>query len=386
VQSPGGLLTVAVEDLDMYRSCFGLPVTDRLAPPDIQRLESLLAGAWQLIVADHPGYAGTMRECLGSVVPLVTPDTGSISASAQSTFGTVALSVPADAEGLALLLIHETQHMKLSAVLDLVELVVPGDSGRYHAPWRADPRPAGALLQGAYAHAGVTDFWRVRRQRAHGGPARRADFEFAYWLEQSRRAAGTLAGSGALTGHGELFVGQLIERLDGWRAEPLDEPISTGVADLATAVAVRWRLENHRPEPDLVARLASAWRTGSPCPPMRQPAVVPGRAAGPAPVEGLAVKLRAGLDDTTGPAGDLRSAIVACRNALLADPDSAVGWSDFALALAGTGDVDAKRGLAERPDLVRALLLELRRDGHPPAPDALAGWLAGGLPAASGAR
>jgi hypothetical protein len=413
-------------------------VSPRLDRADVGRLASLLAGAWRLIVEEYPPYVGIMRQCLGSVVPLVAPDAGSVSASAQTTFGTVALSLPEDAAGLALLLIHETQHMKLGAILDLVELTRPDDDGLYHAPWRRDPRPASALLQGAYAHAGVTDFWRVRRSSGVAR-TRQADFEFAYWLEQSRRAAGTLAGSGALTEHGEVFVGELIDRLDGWRrAESLDAWLSGGVDDLARAVAVRWRLEHHRPEPATVARLASAWRDNLDCPPVDPPAVLPSPMGGPPVLEGRVATLRAWLADGTGPAGDPRPAqavghveglggdprpseafalpgwpggiprpVAAStepdgngsgvdpwaaeglthpdrtgpggdprRGEDLAYPDGPAGWSDLVLGLTGT----AGWALAERPDLVRDLLAALSHDGAGPAPAALADWLAGGLP------
>ncbi len=403
VDSAGGPLTVAVEDLDGYRSCFGLPVSPRLDPAGVRRLAELLAGAWRLIVDEYPPYVGILRQCLGAVVPLVAPAAGSVSASAQTTFGAVALSPPDDAAGLALLLIHETQHMKLSAILDLVDLTRPDDEGLYHAPWRRDPRPASALLQGAYAHAGVTDFWRVRRSSGVAR-ARQADFEFAYWLEQSRRAAGTLAGSGALTEHGEVFVGELIDRLDGWRrAESLAGWLSGGIDDLARAVSVRWRLEHHRPEPALVARLASAWRANAGCPPVDPPAVLPSPTGGPPVLEGRVATLRAWLADGTGPADDRRPAAASAtphENGRAGDPrvpeaaakpdgagtggdsagdfaapDGPAAWTELALDLSGT----AGWALAERPDLVRDLLAALSRDGAAPTPAALAGWLAGGL-------
>ena len=43
---------------------------------------------------------------------------------------------------LALLLMHEFQHVKLGAVLDLYDLFDPDDKRLYHAPWRKDPRAA----------------------------------------------------------------------------------------------------------------------------------------------------------------------------------------------------------------------------------------------------
>ncbi|MFC7484659.1 HEXXH motif-containing putative peptide modification protein [Luedemannella flava] len=72
---------------------------------------------------------------------------------------------------MALLLIHEQQHMTLGAVYDLVPLCVTNGEARHDAPWRLDPRPVPALLQGTFAHLGVTDFWRVTGTRpASTGP------------------------------------------------------------------------------------------------------------------------------------------------------------------------------------------------------------------------
>lgn len=68
-------------------------------------------------------------------------------------------------------LMHEFQHVKLGAVLVLLDLYDPADSGQYHAPRRKDPRSLEGLLQGcrgAYAHIAVTDFWRVRRSYLTG--------------------------------------------------------------------------------------------------------------------------------------------------------------------------------------------------------------------------
>ncbi|MFD0747563.1 HEXXH motif-containing putative peptide modification protein [Phytohabitans flavus] len=264
--------------------------------------------------------------------------------------------------------------MKLGAVLDFARLFVPGD-GLYHAPWRADPRPVRALLQGVYAHAGVADFWRVRRSRTDGNQARMADFEFAYWLAQSRMAARELAGSDELTPVGERFIRSLIGTLDGWAATPLDATLATGVEDLMTAVAVRWRLDNHRPEPDAVASLVAAWQDGHRCPPLGAASVPPSADGRPANVDGLAAQVRARLTATTPPPADpgdqaylegrLGDAITAYRAAATDVPEDPRGWVGLAVAVRRAGDPDAARSLVERPDLVRVMSIELRKTGRP---------------------
>ena len=60
-------------------------------------------------------------------------------------------------------LVHEFQHVKLCGLLDMVPLAASG-AEKVYAPWRQDPRPAGGLLQGIYAHLGIVRFWQSQRQ------------------------------------------------------------------------------------------------------------------------------------------------------------------------------------------------------------------------------
>lgn len=382
-------LTVMLEDLDPQRSCVGHSVAPRLDATRLAEFASLLDGAWRLLVTDYPEHAVAIATCVRSVVPLARPSTGSTSASAATAFGAVAVSTPDDAAGLAQLLIHEAQHVKLGALIDFVDLFAPTGNGYYHAPWRADPRPARALLQGIYAHVGVADFWRIRRTRVSGEEASRAGFEFAYWLAQSRLAARALATSGALTAHGDRFLGQLMTTMDGWSAVPVDSALAGGVDDLVTAVAARWRLDNHRPDPEAVAELATAWRDGRPCPAVAPPSVGRAEAGGPARVEGLAAHIRARLTATAeppaGPAeaayleGRMPDAVSAFREEAAAGPDDPLAWVGLAVTVGHGGHPDAARALAERPELVRAVFTRVREDGGDAVPDDLARWLAGGL-------
>src|SRR5690606_2824855 len=131
-----------------------------------------------------------------ALVP-VSPPTGSsgVSATSVDAFGAVALSLPSDAPALAATLVHEFQHTKLSALLDLVPLLRPdrttpeeqatsGKVAQCYAPWRPDPRPLSGLLQGVYAHLGLCGFWH-ERYRAGGRDVLYAAFE----LVRSRDAA-----------------------------------------------------------------------------------------------------------------------------------------------------------------------------------------------------
>lgn len=392
--SLAGPLTVAIEDLDPYRTCFRHPPAERLSESQVREFTEAFTAAWQLIGAHHPEHALAMSVGLRSIVPLRAPAQGQVSAAARTAFGAIAVSVPEHGDELALLMIHEVQHMKLGSVLDIVDLYDRADASLHHAPWRVDPRGIAPLTQGIYAHVGVADYWRVRRGLVTGAEARAAEVEFAYWLEQNRRAAATLAGSGSLTAHGERFVRRLRETLEAWRAEPVSPRAASGTADLVRAGTVRWRLANLRPDPGEVSRLAEARRDGRPCPPVVQ-ASTPGAAPpGPAVPDGLAAHLRRALTETPADkdstpaaapsaaecaylAGDYAAAWALYRAAVAAAPQSDEPWIGLALSALRAGAGAGARVLNERPDLVRAVFVAL--DGHDRAPEEVAGWLAGGL-------
>jgi uncharacterized protein len=149
-------------------------------------------------------------------MPLSAPAAGrEISATARNAFGAVAAAMAADPAALALLLIHEFQHVKLGAMLDLYDLFDPADDRLFDAPWRQDRRPLEGLLQGTYAHVAVTDFWRIRRQ-APGPCADAAASRFAHWRVQTAKAIETLDGSGSLTLLGKRFVGAMGSTVSSW--------------------------------------------------------------------------------------------------------------------------------------------------------------------------
>jgi HEXXH motif-containing protein len=169
-----------------------------------------------------PASAAEVAAIVRVIVPYQPPKSGRTSVSSPQVFGTVAMSRQPDKYACAETLVHETQHLKLCAVLDLVTLTWPDDGHRYYAPWRPDPRPASGLLQGAYAFFGVSGFWREQRQSAPEPEVRhRAHAEFARWRDGAATVSATLLSSGQLTSAGETFVETMAEALDEWRHEPV---------------------------------------------------------------------------------------------------------------------------------------------------------------------
>ena len=208
LRAPG--IRVALEDTDPYRDCHQWRAAPRLTDSEFARWQHCFEGAWQEIRRDHPAYAPALAAGLSVLMPLSAgPDGRDISATARHAFGAVAAALPADPVTLALLIIHEFQHVKLGAVLDIYDLYDPADSRLFHAPWREDLRPLEGLLQGSYAHLAVTDFWRARQEVTGGAEAETAGQRFAYWRDHTRDAIETLVGSGSLTPLGERFVDEM---------------------------------------------------------------------------------------------------------------------------------------------------------------------------------
>jgi uncharacterized protein len=208
LRAPG--ICVALEDTDPYRDCHQWPAAPRLADPEVARWQRSFADAWQEICRDHQAYGPALEAGLTVLMPLSAGPPGrDISATARHAFGAVAAALPEDPVTLALLIIHEFQHVKLGAVLDLYDLFDPADTRLFHAPWREDPRPLEGLLQGTYAHLAVTDFWRARQEVTAGAEAEAAGQRFAYWRDRTRDAVETLIGSGSLTPLGDQFVDEM---------------------------------------------------------------------------------------------------------------------------------------------------------------------------------
>ncbi|MFC4058402.1 FxsB family cyclophane-forming radical SAM/SPASM peptide maturase [Planomonospora corallina] len=235
-----GDFSVALEDTDPFRDCHQWPAAARLDDGRADAWQRLFARAWELIESEHAEYAPGLREGLTTVVPLAPgPEGRQVSSTARQAFGAVAAAPPDDPATLALLLIHEFQHVKLGAVLDVHDLYDERDTRLFYAPWRDDPRPLEGLLQGAYAHLAVTAFWRARR---HAAPDP-AHAQFARWRRQTAEAVETLAASGALTPLGERFVARMRGTVVPWLDEPVPREAEETAARWSRAHRERWTVQ-----------------------------------------------------------------------------------------------------------------------------------------------
>ncbi|MFF7979856.1 HEXXH motif-containing putative peptide modification protein [Streptomyces sp. NPDC007901] len=208
----GVVLRLRLADRGPFRDVHGYTPAEPLGSDEVEQWQRALDGAWQILVRRHPWHARAVAACVSTLVPLrPVPGGTSVSSAARRAHGAVALSPPGDPVLLALTLVHEFLHIQLGALLDLVPLHGPASSARYHAPWRPDPRPLDALLQGTYAHLGVCDFWHTERRAV--APCPRAEREHATWYGYTCGAVDTLLGSGELLPAGRRFTEGMREAL-----------------------------------------------------------------------------------------------------------------------------------------------------------------------------
>ena len=233
-------LQLTIEDTDPYRDCHGY-AAERLSIEQADAWARALPTAISFIDEHMPAYAPGLRAGLSTIMPMRRPEDGTErSAAARHAFGSIGAALPDDPALLALLIVHEYQHVKLGALLDIAELFDVDDvEPRYFAPWRSDPRPLEGLIQGTYAHIAVVDFWRVRRHQLRGTERDAAQVQFAVWRKHTVDAVEQLLKSGSLTDLGEQFVDALGRTLDPW----LNEPVDPSAQNVAWGIAERRRTE-----------------------------------------------------------------------------------------------------------------------------------------------
>lgn len=395
-------LQVEVLDRDFYRALLGPSPPRTVDAAEISRWRELLGDAWDILAGEQPERARSIAHSLRMLAPEPAEEPfRQRSASGAEAFGGVLLSMPDDAAQLAATLVHESQHHKLHALMHLLTLTVEDPTVGYYAPWRDDPRPISGLLHGAYAFAGVTNFWRSHRQHAPPADIPVANLEFSLWRRQTHLVLRTLAGSRQLTEHGARFVETLMAEVGTY----LDDVVPAEERTAADAIAddhwAMWRSHNLRLPVPVAADLVAAWREG------RDPVVPPAAGNHPAAPLALAEPARVWFDsravllryrfgvprtftelcatpDLVGRqvvagatvadldlvAGRPEAAATGYLNELAEDPTSVHGWVGLGLTRPARTDPVA-RALLGRPELV----LTVARQVGAVDPVSLATWI-----------
>jgi HEXXH motif-containing protein len=394
-----------LDDRDPFLDRYG---TARVAVTnaDLLAWQAVLDRAWPILTGGHHELATMIATVVRTLVPLARPtQPRSISSTAASCFGAVALSLPTDALTMAEALVHEFQHGVLSAVMDLMPMVNSGADILAYAPWREDARPVGTLLQGVYAHYGIGTFWRL--QRSSGTPAERlrANVEFARWRMLVTETTELLDASGVLAGPGRVLVSAIRGLLATWRNDGVPSVAIGYAEDLSVDHRVRWRLRHLTPDAAAIDSLTSAWRLG----------VEPAQSA-------QEINVRLDHGSTSASTSNFRTNLLVLRHqdpdrfrwlaergfspagsdgaepridaadvALLAEAytvaaegyvdriqtgEDVEAWVGLAIARRHTGPATSARTLARRPEIVVALFNRLK-DGQQVDPDGLTRWLTG---------
>jgi uncharacterized protein len=204
--------TILLEDGDPHRDCHNLPAGDRLDDAGVARWAAVFGAAWRIIADEAPGHADELRAGLRALVPLrLTGDGVSEASTARQAFGSVA-ATETDPASLAVLLVHEFQHGKLNALLDVCDLINDSRSAKIVVGWRPDPRPAEAVLHGIYAHVAVADMWRIRVERQVMG----ASAIYRQYRDWTADAIHALERADALTPAGSRLLQLIADSMSGW--------------------------------------------------------------------------------------------------------------------------------------------------------------------------
>ncbi|CAI7976058.1 conserved hypothetical protein [Frankia sp. Hr75.2] len=393
----GRRIALLLDDVDPARGLLELPMAPDTATEDVDVWQQRLDDGWRILGDYDPRTAEAVAAGLATIFPLASSSWAEeLSASSGEAFGAVALTLPRNGLSFAAALVHEFQHTKLSALLDLVTLVKPADERLFYAPWRRDPRPLPGLLQGAYAYLGLTEFWNYRRLVESGDEF--AHFEFARWRDEVWRVLSTLRFSGAMTSLGLRFLDGMQSTI--WASRQKSVP--NGPGELARRASddtrITWRLRNAEPVPAQITLLAKAWiEGGQPPPATRVPTrIVPGhrglvtssrlaltqlRLLDPKRFEAARQGVPHVLDATVSAAdqalafGDPHTAAQAYKDEIGREPDLLDAWAGLALCRRQHRS-PGSRTLVARPEVVHRLHRRIEElSGIRADPDAVASWL-----------
>lgn len=396
-------LRVRLDHHDPYHG-FGAPrQPTELSDVDLADWRKLVDEAWHVLTRDHRAYAREIATALRLLVP-IEPGSGAVGASSPSAFGGIRLSATESATEFAEALVHEMQHSKLNAVLELVKLTDGDLTERYLAPWRDDPRPLTGVLHGLYAFTCGVEFWLAEADVA--SESEQVRFEIAFRRTQVRRALRVLGDDPHLTNAGRALVDAVSTRLAVCEQTPVPDHLSTVVTAMVDDHQALWRLWHVRPDQEVVDALAAAWCADRPPPTWVDRTRVSAEGTRRLPANRrnllhvkavdreLFTSLTRGQEslpgstpyaDTAFCTGDAEAAAVAYRRRLTSEPDDIQAWVGLGLALRAQGEDAAP--LLDRPELTVAVHRRIRAlAGRAPDPSALVAWLTPAIAASCRSR
>ena len=240
-QSHGLVIKLSLEDSDPFLSRL-VPAPCAISPELVREWQLRLTGAWELLTHYHRNVALGLAEALTVIVPSAELERGQpVTATSGWAWGAVLLSLPSDKLSFAEALTHEFHHLVLAAVDDISTLINSAvHDDLCYAPWRDDPRPRSALLQGGYAFFGVAGFWLRQSHTESSADKQRAEIEFARRSQNVSDALAELQSWEGLTAAGHLFVSKMADQLAKMLAEPVDPSARATARQVNSEHRARW--------------------------------------------------------------------------------------------------------------------------------------------------
>lgn len=174
-----------------------------------------LGRALELIATYMPALREEIDLYLHQIVPVGYDDRTHLSASYQEVIGTVYMTLHPQLMTMVEATIHEFQHNKLHAMLELDPLLHNAFHPLYSSPVRPDPRPLQGVLLAIHAFLPIARLYQLMRDAGHEGTAS-PDFERRY----AQIVAGNRAAAEVLLEHGQptRAGAGLLDELRRWHA------------------------------------------------------------------------------------------------------------------------------------------------------------------------
>lgn len=243
-RSHGLEIRLSLEDSDPFLARLA-PSPCLISPGLAQQWQQRLTETWELLTRYHKDVALGLAGTLTAIVPSSELERGQpVTATSGWAWGAVLLSLPPDKLSFAEALTHEFHHLVLAAVEDVTTLIGGAHDDLCYAPWRDDPRPRSALLQGSYAFFGVAGFWLRQNHAGSSADKQKAQIELARRSENVSDALAELRDWIGLTAAGHLFVAQMADQLAGLLAEPVDPSARATARQVNSEHRARWLRAN----------------------------------------------------------------------------------------------------------------------------------------------
>jgi HEXXH motif-containing protein len=263
-------LEVAIDDIDPYRGHYSVadikPPSDRLDDVGYKIWHESVTDAWASLVDMHESYAVGLAQGMRVLVPL-EEEQQPWHDRAEHGFGSATVA-NVSSDWIAYAMLCTFQAAKISALNYLLPMhQVTHDEFVHFVSSASQPRSFRQLFEITYAGSAVARFWRARATLTVEVEERLiALMKFESWRIRLTELRRQLLDSGELTSLGEQVVSlfDTTDDVSGANDVPRDIRILTRSIEVDRRAC--WRLANVQPDGALVARLASAWVAGGPCP------------------------------------------------------------------------------------------------------------------------